>query len=234
MSLTGEEIAALALSARVSTVATCAILPLGVALAWLLARAEFRGKVLLDALISAPLVLPPVVTGYLLLRLLGRNGPVGRLLEDALGIRLAFTWQGAAIAAAVVSFPLLVRASRVAIAAVDLRLEEAATTLGAGRMRVFFGVTLPLAWPGVIAGSVLAFARSLGEFGATITFAGNVVGETRTLPLAIYSYTQVPGGEAPAMRLAALTVLLSVAALVASDLLERRLAGGDQRHGRSP
>ena len=232
LGLTQEELHAFELSLRVAAAATIAIIPPGVLLAWVLARSRVRGKLLIDVLVSAPLVLPPVVTGYFLLRLLGRNGLVGRILASWFGIHLAFSWEGAALASGVVALPLLVRSARVALAGVDRRLEDAAITLGAGHMRVFFGVTLPLAMPGLVAGAVLGFARSLGEFGATITFAGNVAGETRTLPLAIYSYTQAPGGEAPAMRLAVLSVLISLAALAASELLDRRLRARSERRGR--
>ncbi|NLR69763.1 molybdate ABC transporter permease subunit [Novosphingobium sp. ERN07] len=211
------------LSLKVSAVAVGACLPLAFALAWALARGRFAGKVLLDAAVHLPLVLPPVVTGWLLLLAFGPQGPAGRWLEDVLGMTLMFRWTGAALAAAVMALPLMVRAMRLSIEAVDLRLEAAAMTLGASRWRVFRTVTLPLALPGVVAGAVLGFARSLGEFGATITFVSNIPGETQTLPLAIYSALQVPGGEAVVTRLAVISVLLSLAALVVSEVLARRM-----------
>jgi molybdate transport system permease protein len=211
------------LSLKVSAVAVGLCLPLAFALAWALARGRFAGKVLLDALVHLPLVLPPVVTGWLLLLAFGPQGPVGRWLEDVLGVTLMFRWTGAALAAAVMALPLMVRAMRLSIEAVDLRLEAAAMTLGASRWRVFRTVTLPLALPGVVAGAVLGFARSLGEFGATITFVSNIPGETQTLPLAIYSALQVPGGEPVVTRLAVISVLLSLAALVISEVLARRM-----------
>ena len=195
----------------------------GIGVAWLLARKQFYGKVLLDALIHLPLVLPPVVVGYLLLMCFGRRGWIGGWLHENFGIDIAFTWKAAAIAAAVMGFPLLVRAVRLAIELVDVRIEQAARTLGASPWRVFFTITLPLSLPGVLAGAVLAFARSLGEFGATITFAGNIEGVTRTLPVAVFTYTQVPGGDGPAMRLVLISVALSLIALVGSELLARRI-----------
>jgi molybdate transport system permease protein len=194
----------------------------GVACAWLLARKRFYGKTMLDAIIHLPLVLPPVVVGYALLLLLGRAGVIGRWLDHSLGIQVAFTWRAAALASAIMGFPLLVRTSRLAIEMVDSRLEEAAATLGAGPLRVFTTVTLPLAAPGVLAGIVLAAARGLGEFGATITFAGNIEGQTRTLPLAIYTNSQVPGGDTAATRLVVVSVAVSLLAVVASELLVRR------------
>ena len=196
----------------------------GVAAAWLLARGRFPGKTLLDGLIHLPLVLPPVVTGYLLLLLLGRKGPVGAWLYEHLGITLAFNWKGAAVAAGVMAFPLMVRAIRLSVEALDQGLEQAARTLGAGPVRVFFTVCLPLILPGVLTGALLAFARSLGEFGATITFVSNIPGQTRTLPLALYSLVQTPGGESGALRLCLIAVGLSLAALLVSELLSRRLA----------
>jgi molybdate transport system permease protein len=205
----------------VSLWAVAASLPLAVAVAALLARRRFPGKALVDGLVHLPLVLPPVVTGYLLLLLLGRRGPLGRLLEEGLGIVVAFRWTGAAIAAAVMGFPLMVRAIRLSLEAVDRRLEAAAATLGAGRAAIFLSVTLPLTLPGILAGAMLGFAKSLGEFGATITFVSNIPGETRTLPIAIYAFTQVPGGDAPALRLAVISVALSLAALLASELMAR-------------
>ena len=222
--LTPLEAEALALSFRVSIWAVLASLPLGVAVAWVLARLRFPGKTLLDGLVHLPLVLPPVVTGYLLLVLLGRRGLVGAWLHQHLGLSLAFTWKGAAVAAAVMSFPLLVRAVRLSLEEVDRGLEEAARTLGAGPWRVFFTVTLPLSLPGVLAGMVLAFARSLGEFGATITFVSNIPGQTRTLPLALYSLVQTPGGEAGAARLCLIAVLVALASLLLSGLFSRALA----------
>ena len=215
--LTGAEWEVLALSLRVSLVAVVAVLPVAGALAWVLARTEWPGKILLDAIVHLPLVLPPVVTGWALLVLFGPAGPLG-----ALSGLVLFRWQGAAIAAAVMALPLAVRAIRLSLEAVDRRLEEAAATLGAGRWRVFATVTLPLALPGVLAGAVLGFARSVGEFGATITFVGNVPGETRTVPLAIYGALQTPGGEGAAARLATISVALSLGALVASEALARR------------
>jgi molybdate transport system permease protein len=221
--VTPAESQALVLSLEVSVVAVLASLPAGVLVAWVLARRSFPGKIVLDGLVHMPLVLPPVVTGYVLLVLLGRNAPAGRLL-GAVGLDLSFNWKGAALAAAVMSFPLLVRAVRLSIEAVDRGLESAARTLGASPARVFVTVTLPIALPGVLAGTILAFARSLGEFGATITFVSNIPGETRTLPLALYTLTQVPGGDAGAFRLCAISLAVALAALVSSEILARRLA----------
>lgn len=219
---TPEELSALWLSLKVSVWCVALIAVPGLVTGWLLARVRFPGKALVDGLVHLPLVLPPVVPGYLLLLLLGRNGPVGRWLDASWGVTLAFTWQGAVVASAVMAFPLMVRAVRLAMALVDPRLEDAARTLGAGPLRVWLTVTVPLALPGVLAGLVLAFARSLGEFGATVTFAGNVAGETRTLPLAIYTYTQMPGGDGPALRLVVISILLALAALWASEWGARR------------
>lgn len=216
-----------ALSLRVGVVAVLATLPPAFALAWLLARCRFPGKLLLDALVHLPLVIPPVVTGWLLLLAFGREGPIGALLHDWFGITLVFRWSGAALAAAVMALPLMVRAMRLSIEAVDGRLVEAARTLGASRWRAFATIALPLSVPGVVAGCVLGFARSLGEFGATITFAANIPGETRTIPLAIYTLLQQPGGEAAVTRLALISVALSLVALVASEWLVRRHAGKD-------
>ncbi len=221
--LTPLEIEALGLSLRVALWSVFVSLPFGLATAWLLARYEFFGKTLLNGVIHLPLVLPPVVVGYLLLVLLGRQGPLGAWLFATFGISLPFTWEGAALAAAVMAFPLMVRAMRLSIEMVDQSLETAARTLGASRANVFVTITLPLIMPGILAGAVLAFARSLGEFGATITFVSNIPGETRTLPLALYSLIQTPGGEAGALRLAVLSVLLSLAALAASEAIARRL-----------
>lgn len=214
------------LSLRVGFVATAATLPLAFALAYLLARGRFRGKVLLDALVHLPLVVPPVVTGWLLLLAFAPAGAVGGWLERWFGVSVMFRWTGAAIAAGVMALPLMVRAIRLSIEAVDRRLEDAARTLGAGPGRVFRSVTLPLSMPGVLAAGVLGFARALGEFGATITFVSNVPGETQTLPLAIYAALQTPDGEAQVLRLALIAVALSLGALVASELLARRAGRG--------
>ena len=217
------ELEALALSLRVALWSVLFSLPVGLFIAWLLARHEFFGKGALNAVVHLPLVLPPVVVGYLLLVLLGREGPLGQALYRLFGVSLPFTWQGAALAAAVMAFPLMVRAMRLSLENVDRRLEAAARTLGARPFDVFLTVTLPLTAPGILVGALLGFARSLGEFGATITFAANIPGETRTLPLALFSMTQTPGGETQALRLAALSVLLSLAALAASEYTARRL-----------
>jgi molybdate transport system permease protein len=222
--LSDAEWEALWLSLKISCIGVAASLPLALLIAYAFARRPFPGKGLAEGLIYLPLVLPPVVTGYALLLLLGRRGPLGEWLYDVLGVTLVFRWTGAAVAAAVMGFPLMVRAIRLSIEAIDRRLERAARTLGAGRLKVFWTITLPLALPGILAGTMLSFGRSLGEFGATITFVSNIPGETRTLPLAIYSYTQVPGGDPPALRLAALSVALSLLALVASEYLSRRAA----------
>jgi molybdate transport system permease protein len=221
--LTPEEAAALALSLKVAAWATLGSLPPGLLVAYALARWRFPGKLVLDGLVHLPLVLPPVVTGYLLLLAFGRRGFLGAPLAE-LGIVFSFRWTGAALACAVMAFPLMVRALRLAFEAIDRRLEEAAGTLGAGRAWVYATVTLPLALPGLLAGMILAFAKALGEFGATITFVSNIPGETQTLPAAIYSYTQVPGGEEPALRLAAISIAISFAALVGSELLARPVA----------
>ena len=223
LQLTDAEWQAIALSLRVALVSVAGSLPLGVAMAWLLARRQFPGKLLLDGLVHLPLVVPPVVVGYGLLVLFGRRGPIGGWLYDELGITLIFTWKGAALASAVMGFPLMVRAIRLSLEAVDRRLEAAARTLGAGPLDVFLSITLPLALPGVLVGSVLAFARGLGEFGATIIFVGNIPGETRTIPIAIYTATQEPGGDVAALRLSIVALLLSLIALVASELLARRI-----------
>ncbi len=228
LGLTPLEKEALGLSLKVATWAVVCSLPLGVAVAWLLARRSFFGKTLFDGLIHLPLIVPPVVIGYLLLILLGRRGLVGAWLHDVFGITVAFTWKGAAIAAAVMAFPLMVRAIRLSIEAVDRRLEQAARTLGANAIRVFFTVTLPLSLPGVVAGTVLAFARCLGEFGATITFVSNIPGETRTLPLALYAVVQTPDGEAAGLRIVVISVVLALVALVTSEVLARRIAARDR------
>jgi molybdate transport system permease protein len=222
--ITPEELTAIKLSLRVASVAMLASLPLGILTAYVLSRVDFRGKILLDGFVHMPLVLPPVVTGYALLLLFGRQGPIGSFLSEAFGIVLSFRWTGAALAAAVMGFPLMVRAIRLAMDAIDRRSEEAAATLGASPLWVFVTVTLPLALPGIIAGTMLSFAKALGEFGATITFVSNIPGETQTLPAAIYTYTQTPGGDAGALRLSIVAVALSLAALVASELLNRRSA----------
>ncbi|MCW5688232.1 MAG: molybdate ABC transporter permease subunit [Pseudolabrys sp.] len=228
LSLTPDEWTAVALSLRVAAVATLASLPFGIAVAWLLARKNFPGKTLLNAVIYLPLVLPPVVTGYLLLIAFGRRGLFGAWLES-IGIVLSFRWTGAAVACAVMSFPLLVGAIRLSIEAVDRKLEDAAATLGANRLWTLITVTLPLALPGIIAGAVLAFARALGEFGATITFVSNIPGETQTISAAIYTLTQVPGGDAQALKLVVIAIAISLLALVLSEWFGRR--AGARVHG---
>jgi molybdate transport system permease protein len=222
--LTDIEIEALILSLRVSLWSVAISLPVGIFAAWLLARRKFPGKNILDGIIHLPLVIPPVVTGYLLLILLGRNGAIGAFLYKYTGIVLTFNWKGAVLAAAVMSFPLLVRSVRLSIESVDQGLEAAARTLGAGPLRVFFSVTLPLTIPGIITGMILAFARSLGEFGATITFVSNIQGQTQTIPLALYTFTQVPDGELRALRLCILSILIAMAALLFSELTSRRFS----------
>jgi molybdate transport system permease protein len=221
---TAEEWEVLRLSLKVAFWSVVVSLPLAAAAAYVLARTHFPGKTLFDAFVHLPLVLPPVVIGYFLLLLLGRRGPIGALLDEYFGIVFAFRWTGAAVACAVMGFPLMVRAIRLSLEAVDEKLEGAATTLGAGRARVLATITLPLAFPGVITGTLLSFARSLGEFGATITFVSNIPGETRTLPLAIYTYTQVPDGDPYAMRLSLIAIGVSLVALLASEILARRAA----------
>ena len=223
MSLSDADWTAILLSLRVASVATIASLPVGVALAYILARCRFPGRTLLDGIIHLPLVMPPVVTGYLLLLSFGRKGPIGALLDQCCGIVFSFRWTGAALAAAVMGLPLMVRAIRLTIEGLDRRLEQAAGTLGARPLFVFATVTLPLAAPGILAGSILSFAKALGEFGATITFVSNIPGETQTIPSAIYSFTQVPGGDANALRLTAVSIAISLVALVASEILARRL-----------
>ena len=227
--LTPDEWSVVALSLRVSVVAVVLTMPLAYGLAWLLSRRRFPGRIVLDALVHLPLVLPPVVTGWLLLLVLGRQGPVGAWLDEQFGITLVFRWTGAAVAAAVMALPLMVRAMRLSIEAVDRRLVDAARTLGARPWRAFLTVTLPLSAPGIAAGAMLGFARSLGEFGATITFASNIMGETRTLPLAIYSGLQLPGAEAQVARLSLISIALSLAALVISELLVRRSGAGSMQ-----
>jgi molybdate transport system permease protein len=222
--LTPLEAEALRLSLWVSFWAVAVSLPPGILAAWVLARGKFPGKTLLDGLIHLPLVLPPVVIGYVLLVLLGRKGLVGETLYNAFGISFAFNWKGAAVASAAMAFPLMVRAIRLSTESVDQGLEAAARTLGAGRMRVFLTITIPMVVPGIVTGVILAFARCLGEFGATITFVSNIPGETRTLPLALYTLTQVPGGDAGALRLCIISVIVAMLALMASEILTRRVA----------
>ena len=222
LDLTPEEWTAVALSLRVATVSTLVALPFGIAIAHVLARKEFWGKPLLDAIVLLPLVLPPVVTGYLLLVTFGRRAPLGAFLADHLGLVFSFRWTGAALASGIMAFPLMVRAIRLSIEAVDRRLENAASTLGANPFWRFLTITLPLTLPGIIAGMMLAFARALGEFGATITFVSNIPGETQTISAAIYTYTQVPSGDAAALRLVLVAIVLSLAALIASEWLARR------------
>jgi len=221
--LTPEEWTAIGLSLKVSFWAVTGSLPLGIVVAWVLARGRFPGRTLFDVVVHLPLTLPPVVTGYLLLILLGRHGLIGGFLGDNFGIIFSFRWTGAALACAVMGFPLLVRAIRLSIEAVDQRLEEAASTLGANPFFVFTTVTLPLILPGILAGAMLDFGRAMGEFGATITFVSNIPGETQTLPVALYTFTQVPGGEGPALRLTMVSVALSMAALALSEILARRV-----------
>jgi molybdate transport system permease protein len=227
--LTPEEWVAVRLSLRIAFVATLVALPFGLAVAWLLARRTFWGKSVVDALVHLPLVLPPVVTGYLLLIWFGRKGPVGAFLAEHFGIVFSFRWTGAALACGVMAFPLMVRAIRLSIEAIDRRLEDAAATLGASRAWVLLTVTLPLALPGIIAGMVLCFAKALGEFGATITFVSNIPGETQTLSTAIYTLLQVPGGDAAALRLVVLAIVISFAALIAAEWFGRR--AGSRLHG---
>ena len=227
--LTPEEWVAVQLSLRIAIVATVVALPFGIAIAWLLARKNFWGKSLLDGLVHLPLVLPPVVTGYLLLLSFGRKGPIGGFLADVFGIVFSFRWTGAALACGIMGFPLLVRAIRLSFEAIDRRLEDAASTLGANRTWAFLTITLPLALPGIIAGMVLCFAKALGEFGATITFVSNIPGETQTISAAIYTFLQVPGGDAAAGRLVVVAIIIALAALVASEWLARR--AGTRFHG---
>jgi molybdate transport system permease protein len=229
LDLSPQDWIAVQLSLRIALVATAVALPFGIAIAYVLARKDFWGKSLLDALVHLPLVLPPVVTGYLLLITLGRRAPVGAWLADNLGIVFSFRWTGAALACGVMAFPLLVRAIRLSFEAIDRRLEDAASTLGANRLWAFLTVTLPLALPGVIAGMVLAFAKALGEFGATITFVSNIPGETQTLSAAIYTFTQIPGGDVAAMRLVIVAIVIALTALVASEWFARR--AGMRYHG---
>ena len=220
--ITPEEWTAIELSLRVAVVATLVSTPIGIAVAWLLARRDFWGKALLDALIHLPLVLPPGVTGYLLLLSFGRQGPVGEFLDHYLGIVFSFRWTGAALACGVMSFPLLVRPMRLSIEAIDRRLEQAAGTLGATPWQVFLTVTLPLALPGIVAGMIMGFAKALGEFGATITFVSNIPGETQTISSAIYSLIQTPDGDLPALRLVIISAIMAIGALIASEFFARR------------
>src|SRR5205085_1768714 len=229
LSLSPDEWIAVRLSLKIALVATAVALPFGLAVAWLLARKNFWGKTIVDGLVHLPLVLPPVVTGYLLLISFGRKGPIGAFLADTFGIVFSFRWTGAALACGVMGFPLLVRTVRLSIETIDRRLEDAAATLGASRLWVFATVTLPLALPGIIAGMVLCFAKALGEFGATITFVSNIPGETQTISAAIYTYTQVPGGDGPALRLVIVAVVIAIAALVISEWFARR--AGMRFHG---
>src|SRR6201985_697243 len=229
LELSPDEWVAVRLSLKIALVATAVALPFGLALAWLLARKHFWGKALLDGLVHMPLVLPPVVTGYLLLISFGRRGPIGAFLADHFGIVFSFRWTGAALSCGVMGFPLLVRPIRLAIEAIDRKLEDAAATLGADRVWVFLTVTWPLAMPGVIAGMVLCFAKALGEFGATITFVSNIPGETQTISAAIYTYTNVPGGDAAAFRLVVIAVVIALLALIASEWFARR--AGMRYHG---
>ena len=228
--LSGDDTGIILLSLKVAFWSVVISLPIAIIVAHVLARKSFPGKTLFDAVVHLPLVLPPVVIGFALLLLLGRNGPIGGALEQWFGIVVAFKWTGAALASAIMGFPLMVRAIRLSLAAIDPKLESAARTLGATRMRVFATITLPLAANGIISGTLLAFARSLGEFGATITFVSNIPGETQTLPLAIYTLTQVPGGEAEALKLCIIAVLLSIVALAASEWLSRRASPAERHH----
>ncbi|MBV9556603.1 MAG: molybdate ABC transporter permease subunit [Pseudolabrys sp.] len=228
LELSAQEWTAVALSLRVALVATAVSLPFGIGLAWLLARKEFPGKALLNAVIYLPLVLPPVVTGYLLLIAFGRRGLFGAWLES-IGIVFSFRWTGAALACGIMAFPLMVGAIRLSIEAVDRKFEDASATLGASRTWTFLTITLPLALPGIIAGAVLAFARALGEFGATITFVSNIPGETQTISAAIYTLTQVPGGDAQALKLVVIAVIISLVALIVSEWFGRR--AGARVHG---
>jgi molybdate transport system permease protein len=220
--LSPAEWIAVELSLRIAIVATVVALPFGIAIGWVLARKEFWGKTLLDGIVYLPLVLPPVVTGYLLLISFGRRGPIGAFLADYLGIVFSFRWTGAALSCGIMGFPLMVRPIRLALEAIDRRLEDAGATLGASPLRVFLTITFPLALPGIIAGAVLCFARALGEFGATITFVSNIPGETQTISAAIYSLLQVPDGEAAAGRLVIIAVVIALAALIASEWFARR------------
>ncbi|WFU08844.1 molybdate ABC transporter permease subunit [Rhizobium sp. CB3090] len=219
LGLSNDEWTAIELSLRVSTVAMLVSLPFGIAAAMLLARGKFWGKSIVNGIVHLPLILPPVVTGFILLILFGRKGPIGAVLDQYLGIVFSFRWTGAALACGVMGFPLMVRSIRLSIEAVDRKLEEAAGTLGASPLWIFLTVTLPLILPGIIAGMILSFAKAMGEFGATITFVSNIPGETQTLSSAIYTFTQVPGGDAGALRLTIVAIVISMAALLASEFL---------------
>jgi molybdate transport system permease protein len=221
--LTPLEVEALQLSLLVGATSIIAVLPFALACAWLLARRDFWGKSLFDGIVHLPLVLPPVAVGFALLVLFGRNGIIGAFLYNTFGIVFAFNWKGAALASSVMALPLIVRAMRLSLEAVDQRLEAAARSLGAGPWRVFVTITLPLMMPGILTGAILGFARSVGEFGATITFVSNIPGQTRTLPIALYTLTQIPGGDLPAWRLAGISVTLALVALIASEVLARRM-----------
>ncbi len=223
---TSEEWTAILLSLKVGSIATAASLPVAIAVAWVLARRDFRGKSLVDGVVHLPLVLPPVVTGYALLLLFGRRGVFGAFLADHLGLVFSFRWTGAALAAGVMGFPLMVRAIRLSLEAIDVRVEQAAATLGAPPLWVFATVTLPLASRGIVAGAVLAFAKALGEFGATITFVSNIPGQTQTIPSAIYALTQTPGGEAGALKLSIVAAGIALAALIVSEVSVRRARRG--------
>jgi molybdate transport system permease protein len=232
LGLSPDEVGILALSLRVAAVSVVCSLPLAILVAYGLARFSFPGKTLVDAIVHLPLVLPPVVVGFTLLVLFGKRGPIGSALDEWFGIVFAFRWTGAALASALMGFPLMVRAIRLSLEAIDRRLEVAARTLGGSRLWVFASITLPLALPGIITGTLLSFARGLGEFGATITFVSNIPGETQTLPLAIYTFTQAPGGDAQALRLSIIAVVLSIIALATSEWLTRRserMQGNDRR-----
>lgn len=220
--LSEYEISALLLSLKVASVAVLFSLPLGIVCAWVLARKNFPGKALFDSFIHLPLVLPPVVIGYILLVSMGRQGVIGSFLYEWTGLSFSFSWRGAALAAAIVSFPLMVRAIRLSFEAVDIKLEQAARTLGSSPLRVFFTITLPLTLPGIVSGMVLAFARSLGEFGSTITFVSNIPDETRTIPLAMYSFIQTPGAEHEAARLCIIAIIIAVLSLTASQWLAKK------------
>ena len=223
LNFTPVEIDALYLTLKVALFSITICLPTGILVAFILSRTSFPGKWLLDGIVHLPLVMPPVVVGYLLLILLGKRGVIGEWLYETFGITVAFSWTGAAIASAVMAFPLMVRAVRLSIDSIDQGLESAASTLGANRLRILLTITLPLSLPGIIAGTILAFARSLGEFGATITFVSNIPGETQTLPLALYNFTQLPGDQTPAIRLLLISLVLAFGALIASDVLARRV-----------
>ena len=223
LNFTPVEIDALYLTLKVALFSIAICLPTGILVAFILSRTSFPGKWLLDGIVHLPLVMPPVVVGYLLLILLGKRGVIGEWLYETFGITVAFSWTGAAIASAVMAFPLMVRAVRLSIDSIDQGLESAASTLGANRLRILLTITLPLSLPGIIAGTILAFARSLGEFGATITFVSNIPGETQTLPLALYNFTQLPGDQTPAIRLLLISLVLAFGALIASDIFARRV-----------